>query len=75
MASRHPIILKLLPFIPLGLILVGNLAPVSDSLENILLGMAIVILLAFSGSYYWQQRRERQADQSKSAAISSKEQM
>jgi hypothetical protein len=75
MATRHPKIWKWIAFIPLGLILVGNFAPVSDSLEDILLGLAIAILLAFSGSYYWQERRERQADQSSSAAISSDDQM
>ncbi len=46
--------------------LVGDFAPISDSLDRILYWVAIAILLAFSGSYFWQDRRERRADQSSS---------
>jgi hypothetical protein len=74
MVSRHPNIWKWLPFIALGLMLVGDFAPISDSLNSVLLGVAIAILLTFSGIYFWQERRTRQADQSNSAAISSKDQ-
>jgi type VI protein secretion system component VasK len=74
MVSRHPNIWKWLPLIALGLMLVGDFAPISDSLDRILSGVAIAILLAFSGTYFWQERRARQADQSNSAAISSKDQ-
>lgn len=73
MASRNPNIWKWLPLIALGLMLVGDLAPVSDSLDEILLWMAIAILLTFSGSHYWQEwqeRRERRADHSNSDEIS-----
>jgi hypothetical protein len=63
MVVKHPNIWKWLPAIALGLMLVGDLAPVSDSLDGILLGTAIAILLVFSGSYYWQRWRERKADQ------------
>jgi hypothetical protein len=70
MVISHPNIWKSLSFISLGLMLVRDLAPTPDSLDSILSGMAIAILLAFSGTYFWQERRERQAEQSKSAAIS-----
>jgi hypothetical protein len=36
-------------------------------LDDILTGVAIALLLAVSGSYYWQQRPERTVDQSRSA--------
>jgi hypothetical protein len=70
MVSRHPNIWKSLPFIALGLMLVRDFTPVSDLLDKSLSWVSIAILLAFSGSYFWQERRERQADQSSSAAIS-----
>lgn len=54
--------------------LVRDFAPISDSLDEILTGVAIAILLTFSGAYFWQERRVRQADQSNSAAISSGDQ-
>jgi hypothetical protein len=41
--------------------LVGDFAPISDSLDRILSGVAIAILLAFSGTYFWQERRARQS--------------
>ena len=75
MVSAHPKFWKWLPSIALGLLLVGDFAPVSDSLDSILSGVAIAILLAFSGIYFWQERRARHADQSSSAAISSSDQM
>ncbi len=74
MVIRHPNIWKWLPFIALGLLLVSDFAPISDSLDQILTGVAIAIMLTFSGTYFWQERRSRQADQSNSAAISSKDQ-
>lgn len=63
MYSRHPNIWKWFPFIALALLLVGDFAPVSDSLDEVLSGMAIAILLTFFGTYFWQERREQQADQ------------
>jgi hypothetical protein len=75
MITKYPNIWKALPFVALGLMLVGDFAPVSDSLEKILTGAAAAILLAFSGSYFWQERRTRQADESNNAAISSSDQM
>jgi hypothetical protein len=62
MATRYPKYWKWLPLTALGLMLVEDFAPVSGSLDEILLGMAIAILLVFSGTYYWQERRARQAD-------------
>lgn len=70
MTTRYPTILKCLPFIGLGLLLVKDLAPVSDSVEEILNGMAMAVILAFSGTYLWHERRARQADQSSSSATS-----
>jgi pilus assembly protein TadC len=75
MANRHPNIWKWLPFIALGLMLVGDFAPISDSLDEILSGMAIAILFAFYVTYFWQERRTRQADQANSAAVSTRDQM
>jgi len=69
MVVRHPNIWKWLPFIVLGLLLVSDFAPISDSLDQILTGAAATILLTFSGTYFWQERRARQGDQSNSAAI------
>jgi hypothetical protein len=74
MIVRYPNIWKWLPFIALGLLLFSDFAPISDSLDQILLGVAIAILLTFSGTYYWQERRARQAEQSNGAAISSDDQ-
>jgi hypothetical protein len=71
MATRYPNIFKWLPFLALGLLLVKDFAPISDSLEGILLGMAVAILLVHSNIYFSQERRSRQADQSNSAAIPS----
>lgn len=75
MVFRHPNIWKWLPFIALGLMLVGDFAPISDSLDRIMSGGAIAILFAFSCAYFWEERRARQADQSSNAAISSSDQM
>jgi hypothetical protein len=57
MAGKYPNIWKWLPLTALGLMLVGDIAPVSDSMDSILLGVAIAILLSFSGAYIWQERR------------------
>ncbi|HWI96507.1 MAG TPA: hypothetical protein VNS60_10625 [Solirubrobacterales bacterium] len=75
MISKRPRIWKWLPFIALGLMLARDFAPISDSLDGILSWAAIAMLLAFSGIYFWQERRARQAYQSNSAAISSSDQM
>lgn len=74
MVTRYPKYWKWLPFAALGLMFVGDFAPVSDSLDETLTGMAIPVLLVFSGTYYLHQWRMRQGDQSSSAAISSSDQ-
>jgi hypothetical protein len=75
MVIRYPKIWKWLPFIALGLMLVKELAPIPDSLGEILLGVGIAILLVHSGIHFWQERRARQANQSNGAAISSNDQV
>lgn len=75
LAGHHPNLWKWLPLIALGLLLIGDFAPISDSLDGILSGAAIAILLAFSGTYFWQERRARQAAQSSSDAISASDQV
>jgi len=72
--TRHPNIWAALLFGATGLILLGDFAPISDSLDEILSGAGMAIVLAFSITYFWQQWRARQADQSGSAAISSGDQ-
>jgi hypothetical protein len=75
MVIRHPNIWKWLPFTALGLVLISNFAPISDSLDRILTGVTAAIMLTFSGAYYYRQERSaRRADQSNSAAISSADQ-
>jgi len=71
MVTSYPKYWKWLPFTALGLMLAGDFAPISDSLDNILTGVAIASLLAFSGTYYWRQWRARQADRSSGGTISS----
>jgi nicotinamide riboside transporter PnuC len=75
MTSRYLNIWKWLLFIASGLILARLVAPISDSLDEVLLGVAIAIQMTFYGIYFWQERRGRRADQSRSAAISSRDQM
>lgn len=75
MAPRHPSIWKWFLFIAIGLMLVAKLAPISGSLESILTGTAFATMTAFGLTYFWQERRARQANQSSSAAISSRDQM
>jgi hypothetical protein len=65
---------KFLPVIALGLILVRKIAPVSDSLDEVLSGLTMAMMLIFSGSYFWQERRKRQAEQPSGAAVSPSDQ-
>jgi hypothetical protein len=58
-----------------GLLSLGTLAPISDLLDKVLSWVAIAILLVYVGVPMWEYHRERQADQSSSAAISSSDQM
>jgi hypothetical protein len=50
-------------------------APISDPVDKILTGVASVLSLVYVGAVTWEERRERQADQSSDAAISSSDQM
>ena len=53
------------------LLLFGNLAPLSEPLDLILVLLAAVLLLGSCGLYLWEERREPQADLSSSAAAPS----
>jgi predicted negative regulator of RcsB-dependent stress response len=64
-----------LPALALGLLSVGTLAPISDLLDKALSWVAVAMLLAYVGVPMWEYHRERQRDQSSSAAISSSDQM
>ncbi len=61
MSRRYRKIWQALPFAALGLMLAGDFAPVSDSVDEILSGMAISVLLTFSAGYFRQERQARQA--------------
>jgi hypothetical protein len=65
----------LLPFTSLALLLIRDFAQISDSLNEILLGVAIAIQLVFSAIYFWHQRRARQANRSSAASASFSDQM
>jgi hypothetical protein len=62
------------PALALGLLSLGTLAPISDLWDKVFSWVAIAILLAYVGVPMWEYHRERQADQSSSAAISSRDQ-
>jgi predicted negative regulator of RcsB-dependent stress response len=62
------------PALALGLLSLGTLAPISDLWDKVFSWIAIAILLAYVGVPMWKYHRERQADQSSSAAISSSDQ-
>jgi hypothetical protein len=63
------------PSLALGLLSLGTLAPISDLWDKVFSWIAIAILLAYVGVPMWEYHRERQADQSSSAAISSRDQL
>ena len=65
----------LLPALAFGLLALGTLAPISDLLDKVFSWIAIGILLAYVGVPMWEDRRERQADQSSSSANSSSDQI
>ena len=64
----------LLPALALGMLSLGTLAPISDPLDKALSWVAFALLLVYVGVPMWEYHRERQADQSSSAAISSSDQ-
>jgi hypothetical protein len=61
----------LLPALALALLSLGTLAPIPDLLDKVLSWLAIGIMLAYLYVPWREYRRERQADQSSGAAISS----
>jgi hypothetical protein len=56
------------PALALGLLSLGTLAPISDLWDKVFSWIAIAILLLYVGVPMWEYHRERQADQSSSAA-------
>jgi hypothetical protein len=64
----------LLPALAFGLLALGTLTPIPDLLDKGLSWVAIAILLVYVGVPMWEYHRERQADQSSGAAISSRDQ-
>ncbi|MDQ3726055.1 MAG: hypothetical protein M3335_09270 [Actinomycetota bacterium] len=64
------------PALALGLLSLGTLAPISDLWDKVFSWIAVAIMLLYVGAPMWEEyRRERQADQSNSAATSSSDQM
>ncbi len=74
MVSRHPNIWKWLPVCAAGLMLLGSFAPLADPQARIVYGVGVGLFGLYLGTNWWENRRKRQADQSNSAAISSKDQ-
>lgn len=75
MVSRHIKIWKWLLVLAPGLLFLKAFAPLSGLLDMILSVVALAILLVFSVTGFWEERRERQANQPDSAAIASRDQM
>lgn len=53
----------------------AGFAPLPDLLDTILVWVRMAILLAFVAAYWWEERRERKADQSSTAAVSAGDQV
>jgi hypothetical protein len=64
MTTEYPKIWAWLPFISLGLMLVGNFAPVSDSWDETLSGLAIAVMFVWSVTFFWQERGTWRGNQS-----------
>ncbi len=75
MISRHMKLWVWLLAFATGLIFLGAFAPLSGSLDGILTGVATAILLSYVCLHLWEGFRERRANRSSSAAISSKDQV
>lgn len=75
MVSKHPNIWKWLLYFAVGLALLGAFGPLSDPLGRISTVVGAALLLVYYAIRAWEDRRERQADQSSSAATSSSDQM
>ena len=75
MLSRHPNIWKRIQELAVVLMLLGAFAPLPDPVGVSLTLLGAVLLLAYFRVTSREKRREREADQSSSAAISSNDQM
>jgi hypothetical protein len=75
MVSTHPNIWKWLTAFAVGLMLLGAFGPLPDPWDRIAIGVGAALQLVYIGLDEWEKRRQRQADQSSSAAISSNNQM
>jgi threonine/homoserine/homoserine lactone efflux protein len=64
-----------LPLAAIALLSLGAFASVSDPWDRVLTGVGSALVLAYLGIDWWEKRRARKADQSSSAAISSRDQM
>jgi hypothetical protein len=74
MISKHRKIWRCLLALAVGLWSLKFFVPLSGLLEGIFSGVFFAIMLTYSGVGLWEERRERQADQSGSAAASSGDQ-
>ena len=73
MIRRYLEIWKWLWLVAVGLMLFGVLGPLSDPWDRVSIGVGVALSLAHLGADWWD-RRQRQTDQSSSAAISSSDQ-
>lgn len=73
--SRYLNIWKWLQFFALGLVLLGAFAPLPKVLDLIFSVVGGVLFLIYLGAAWWEERRERNADQSGRDAISSSDQI
>jgi hypothetical protein len=71
MVSTHRKMWKWLQLLAVGLLFLGAFAPLSDPLDRISTGAGALILVAWLGATWWEERRERQADQPSDTATSS----
>lgn len=74
MVSRHPNNWKRVQTLALVLLILAAVAPLPEPLDKTLTLIAAVSLLPYYGVSWWEERREGQADQSSSVAISSSDQ-
>jgi hypothetical protein len=75
MISRYLRTWKWLWFFAVGLMLFGVFGPLPDPSSRILSGVGAVLSLVYIGAITWEERRQRQKDQSSSTAIPSCDQM
>jgi hypothetical protein len=75
MVYRPSKFLEWLSLTAAAILLLAAFAPISDPWDRILSGVGSALIFAYLGMTWWEKRRARQADQSSSAAISSRDQM